>query len=198
MAGNDEVMLRRNQLATDQILDAAEKLFTEHGPDAVGMNDIAATAGCSRATLYRYFDNREALRTAYVHREAHRLHDAIKDQLTGIDEPRQRLIAGLTITLRSVRRSSALASWFASTAPPIGAEVAEHSEVISALAAGFVDSLGFGEPETVERRARWLVRIITSLLMFPGRDASDEAAMLDEFVIPVLVGPDQLSGRSVR
>ncbi len=42
MAGNDWVTLRRNELATDQILDAAEKLFTEHGPDAVGMNDIAA------------------------------------------------------------------------------------------------------------------------------------------------------------
>ena len=34
------------------------------------MSDIAAAAGCSRATLYRYFENREALHTAYVSREA--------------------------------------------------------------------------------------------------------------------------------
>jgi AcrR family transcriptional regulator len=198
MAGNDWVTLRRNELATDQILDAAERLFTEHGPDAVGMNDIAATAGCSRATLYRYFDNREALRMAYVHREARRLHDAVKEQLAGIDDPRQRLITGLTATLRSVRRSSALASWFAITSPPIGAEVAEHSEIINALAAGFVNSLGFDEPETVERRARWLVRIITSLLLFPGRDASDEVAMLEDFVIPVVTAANSVSGPTVR
>ena len=41
------------------------------------MNEIARAAGCSRATLYRYFENREALRTAYVHRETHRLSRAI-------------------------------------------------------------------------------------------------------------------------
>ena len=30
------------------------------------LNDIARAAGCSRATLYRYFDNRDALHAAYV------------------------------------------------------------------------------------------------------------------------------------
>ena len=37
---------------------------------SIGMNDIAHAAGCSRATVYRYFENREALRNAYVHRHA--------------------------------------------------------------------------------------------------------------------------------
>ncbi len=195
MPGNDWLALRRNEVAADRILDAAEKLFTGHDPGSIGMNDIAAAAGCSRATLYRYFENRDALRTAYVHREAHRLHDAIEEQITGIDDPRQRLIAGLTITLRSVRQSRALSSWFATTAAPIGGEVAERSEVINTLAAGFVNSLGFDEPKVVERRARWLVRIVTSLLLFPGRDASDEAAMIEDFVIPVVVCAD-LTGRA--
>ena len=54
----------------DHILDAAGELFARHGIAAVGMNEIATAAGCSRATLYRYFDCREALHTAYVHREA--------------------------------------------------------------------------------------------------------------------------------
>ncbi|MGC2654907.1 MAG: TetR/AcrR family transcriptional regulator [Mycobacterium sp.] len=198
MPANDWLALRRTEMAADRILDAAGKLFTEHDPGSIGMNEIARAAGCSRATLYRYFENREALRTAYVHREAYRLHDAIREQITGIDDPRQRLIAGVTTTLRSVRESPALSSWFATTQPPIGGEVAEHSVVINALAAGFLNSLGPDERGVVERRARWLVRVITSLLLFPGRDGADEAALLQEFVIPVVVSADQVTGQPAR
>ena len=69
MAANDWLSERRTEVAVDRILDAAEELFTRHDPGSVGMNEIAKAAGCSRATLYRYFENREVLRNAYVHRE---------------------------------------------------------------------------------------------------------------------------------
>ena len=79
MAANDWLAERRTEVAADRILDAAEELFTRHDPGSVGMNEIAKAAGCSRATLYRYFENREALRTAYVARETHRLSESIDD-----------------------------------------------------------------------------------------------------------------------
>jgi AcrR family transcriptional regulator len=141
MAANDWLSERRTEVAADRILDAAEELFTRHDPGSVGMNEIAKAAGCSRATLYRYFENREVLRNAYVHRETYRLYDAIKEQISGIADPRQRLSAGIATTLRLVRESPALASWFATTQPPIGGELAEQSDVITALAAAFVTSL---------------------------------------------------------
>ena len=125
---------RRTEVAADRILDAAERLYTEHDQASIGMNEIARAAGCSRATLYRYFENREALRTAYVHRETRRLSRAIKEQITGIDQPRERLIASIIATLQMVRSSPALASWFAVTRPPIAGELAEQSDVIAALA----------------------------------------------------------------
>lgn len=187
MAANDWLSERRIEVAADRILDAAEQLFTRQDPGSVGMNEIARAAGCSRATLYRYFENREALRTAYVHRETHRLYDAIKDQISGVEDPRERLVAGIATTLGMVRESPALAAWFATTQPPIGGEMAEQSELIAALAASFVNSLGADDPATVESRGRWLVRVITSLLIFPGRDAADEQAMIEDFVVPVLL-----------
>lgn len=184
--GKDWLAAHRTEAAADRILDAAERLYTEHDPASIGMNEIAKAAGCSRATLYRYFDSREALRTAYVHRETNRLGREILRQIGGVEDPRERLIASITASLRMVRENPALAAWFGSTRLPIGGEMAGQSEVITALAVGFVSSLGPGDPATVERRARWAVRVIISLLMFPGRDDADERAMIEEFVAPIL------------
>jgi AcrR family transcriptional regulator len=186
MPGNDWLASRRSEVAADRILDAAEELYTQRDQASIGMNEIARAAGCSRATLYRYFESRDALRTAYVHREARRLGRAIKERIDGIDDPRERLVASITAALRMVRDSPALSSWFAVTRPPIGGEVAGHSEVITALAAAFVNSLGPEDRAVVERRARWVVRVVTSLLMYPGQDEADERAMIEEFVVPIV------------
>jgi AcrR family transcriptional regulator len=187
MAG-DWLAASRSEVAADKILDAAAELFAKRDAAAVGMNEIARAAGCSRATLYRYFDNREALHTAFVNREAYRLHRELSEQVRGLTDPGERLIAGVTTALRMVRSSPALASWFAKTEPPIGGEMAEQSEVINTLTAAFVNSLGPDDRAVVERRARWLVRVITSLLVFPGADDADEKQMLREFVVPIVVG----------
>jgi AcrR family transcriptional regulator len=186
MPGNDWLASSRSEVAADRILDAAEQLYTERDQASIGMSEIARAAGCSRATLYRYFESREALRAAYVHREARRLGRAITERIGGIDDPRERLVANMAASLRTVRESPALSSWFAITRPPIGGEVARQSEVVTALVASFVNSLGPEDPAVVERRARWVVRVITSLLMFPGQDEADERAMIEEFVVPIV------------
>ena len=91
MAGNDWLGDRRTEVAADRILDAADALFAQQDAATVGMHEIAKAAGCSRATLYRYFENRDALYTAYVHRESYRLFHQMSEQLTGVDRPRERL-----------------------------------------------------------------------------------------------------------
>jgi len=190
MAG-DWLAAQRTEVAADRILDAAGELFAQQEAATVGMHEIASAAGCSRATLYRYFENREALYTAYVHREAYRLYREMTEQINSVVDPRERLIEGMIASMRNVRESPALASWFATTQRPIGAEMAEQSEVIRALTEAFVISLGPDEPEVVAQRARWLVRVMTSLFLFPGHDEADERAMLEEFVVPMMVPKSQ-------
>jgi AcrR family transcriptional regulator len=190
MAG-DWLAARRTEVAADRILDAAGQLFAQKEAAAVGMHEIASAAGCSRATLYRYFENRDALYTAYVHRESYRLYQEMTDQLTTLVDPRDRLIEGIITSLRNVRESPALSSWFAVTQRPIGGDMAEQSDVIRALTEAFVISLAPDDPEIVTHRARWLVRVMTSLLIFPGHDEDDERAMLDEFVVPIVVPSTQ-------
>jgi len=186
---NDWLAQRRVEAAAERILDAAEELFSHRDAASVGMNDIAAAAGCSRATLYRYFENRDVLYTAYVHRETHRLFAEIGEQLAGIADPHRRVTEGALAALHRVRETPSLASWFASSARPIGGEMGERSEVIRALTEAFLASMG--DQTDAELRARWLVRVLISLLQFPGRDDDDERLMLERFVVPQVAGLPQ-------
>ncbi|BBX29887.1 TetR/AcrR family transcriptional regulator [Mycolicibacterium alvei] len=188
----DWLSARRSEVAADHILDAADALFTQQDAATVGMHEIAAAAGCSRATVYRYFENRDALNTAYVHREARRLYEDLSEQIATVTDPVQRLIEGVITALHAVRESPALSSWFATAQRPIGGEVADQSEVIRALVEGFVRSLAGDAAhadDQVGRQARWLVRVMVSLLVFPGTDEAEERAMLAEFVAPLVIGP---------
>lgn len=193
MAGRAWLSDQRGELAAEKILDAAEKLFAQRDPASVGMNEIARAAGCSRATLYRYFESRDALYTAYVHRWANTLYHELTRRLSGIEDPSQRLVTGIIESLALVRSNPALVSWFAETGPPIGAAMAERSEVITVMVTTFLSALGTDDTEAMQQRARWVVRVMTSLLSFPGRDADDERAMLMQFVVPVVVSPGRLN-----
>jgi AcrR family transcriptional regulator len=185
---------KRTEAACDRILEAAATLFADRGVEAVAMFDVARTAGCSRATLYRYYPSRDALHTAYVHRHARAVNRQIAELVTGIADPRDKLLAALTHALRLVRENPALAAWFTRT--PIGAQAGQDSEVVQAMTAGFLLAGTAADVAAAQRHARWLVRVLTSFLTVPGRDADEERAMLAEFVVPrIAVSPRGRPGR---
>lgn len=51
-----------------QIVEAARTLFTEHGFAEVSMDQVAKSAGVSKATVYAYFESKEQLFVAIVSR----------------------------------------------------------------------------------------------------------------------------------
>ena len=79
------------------ILDAAAHVFSEQGT-AASLADVAAAAGVSRATLYRYYPNREALLKALAAHAltelASRLNDAGLERAT-VKEAIERLARAL-------------------------------------------------------------------------------------------------------
>ncbi len=174
----------RADLAAEQILDAAGALFVERGVRSVGMSDVAAAAGCSRATLYRYFDGRDALRTAFVHRETRRIAARVTEAIAGVDDPRDRLVRAMTASLRLVRAEPTLVAWFGEDDAGTTASLARSSTVIEGLVAAF---LGDSTDPTTRRHARWVVRILVSLLADPEADPDDERALIEAFVVPAVL-----------
>lgn len=60
------------------VLDAAEKLFLQKGLENTHMTDIAAQAGITRMTLYRYYPNRDSIAVEIANRLLKRM-DAVND-----------------------------------------------------------------------------------------------------------------------
>ena len=175
----------RAQLAAEKILDAAAGLFVERGVGSVGMGEIAAAAGCSRATLYRYFADRGQLHVAFVHREAVRVGEEVAAEVraAGVVDPAEAVTLAVLGAVRRVRETPALAAWFRQEEAATSAGVAQSSAVIEALGLSIV-------PDPLA--ARWLVRVVLSLLTVPGRDEAEERAMVERFVAPAVLGATQV------
>lgn len=52
---------RRSEARPGEIIDAALEVFAEKGFTAARLDDVAKLAGVSKGTVYRYFENKEAL-----------------------------------------------------------------------------------------------------------------------------------------
>jgi AcrR family transcriptional regulator len=172
----------RAESAADRILEAAARLFAERGIATVGMADVAAAAGCSRATLYRHFENRGALQLAFAHREARRIVAEVTAGTAGIADPDRRRVEAILATVEAVRGAPQLAAWLRTDNVATLQGILDSSEIVD----GFVRA--FLPPGAQPDAGRWLLRMILSYVVLPGRDAEEERRQLTEFVVPTLSG----------
>ncbi len=70
---------------TNLILDAALKVFSQQGFHDTRLEDIAAAAGFSKASLYNYYEDKEAIFLSLAIREYQRLIDTWKQIVTAED-----------------------------------------------------------------------------------------------------------------
>jgi AcrR family transcriptional regulator len=68
----------------DRILDAARRLVLRTGARKLSLSDVAALAGVSRPTIYRYFVSKEDLIDALGKREYRRFSAAMQQAMVGV------------------------------------------------------------------------------------------------------------------
>lgn len=89
---------KKRELIASTFVDAAEKVFCEHGFDRATMSQIAGAAGCAAGTLYLYFKSKEDLFNALVTKHAREIGRVIAATLDAAPDPR----AGLREIQRQV------------------------------------------------------------------------------------------------
>ncbi len=170
--------------AIDELLDAAGRAFAAFGVAGASMVDIARMAGCSRATLYRYFPDQASVHLAFVHRATLRIAGQLAaDRDAGApDTLVDRILQGIA----HVRSDPLLAVWFEPENMAVPLAVSQNSELLRSMSVGLVGDTEGQDPEDLERRAEWVLRSIVMLLAMPGPDEAAERSMLERFVVPVV------------
>jgi AcrR family transcriptional regulator len=95
-----KILDRREQrrLATrEQLIDAAEKVFSERGYEQASILDITEAANLSKRTFYLHFADKDALISAIAHRHIQAVNELIHHEKEGITDPRESLRTALRI-----------------------------------------------------------------------------------------------------
>lgn len=100
--------------ARDRLLDAAERCLESCGVVGTTMEDIGRTAGVSRATVYRYFPNREAVMSGVIIRAAERYLDRINPRIAEHTDLGSALVDFVEYTVEAARREEIIGLLFGS------------------------------------------------------------------------------------
>ncbi|MBF6411879.1 TetR/AcrR family transcriptional regulator [Nocardia cyriacigeorgica] len=170
LAGGD-----RRAAAVARIEAAATELFLERGIDDVGVDEVAARAGCSRATLYRHVGGKAALVDAVLARSAATVSERVAAAVAPHTGAR-RVVEAILASVAAIRADPVLSRWLA-TRSAAGDGYLTASPVLSRIASTLTGT-------TDDEAAQWIVRVVLSLLTWPLPDAAAERRVVQRFVAP--------------
>ena len=177
-----------------RILDATMTSLTRFGFAKTTIDDVAREAGCSRATVYRYFANRNALVVAAVDCELAVLTDAITAAAAAADTLEDAIVAMFVTAARRITAHAALQRALELepevVLPSLSFEggdrlFAEATERFAPVFARFLP------PDRAPRAAGWCTRVLLAYL-HPDRSplsmTDDESvrALVRRHVIPAV------------
>ncbi|MEM7436667.1 MAG: TetR/AcrR family transcriptional regulator [Myxococcota bacterium] len=187
----------RQELAGDRILDATRVVLARDGIRGARMGRIAEVAGCSRATLYRYFPNKEALLQAYMVHIADGFRAVLAERLRGMRSFEERFIEASAVSVELMQSREDVAPFFTEegvglTAQLTGNAAAMRDQMAKLLAYESESSKIDGSLRagvTPAEAAEWATRAIFSLATVPIQQRSGQALRdyLRKMLVPALV-----------
>jgi AcrR family transcriptional regulator len=126
-AKGDEVSVSRRGVIEEHLLDVAAKRFASTGYRQTTLDDIARHAGVAKASMYRYFENKQELLTKIFLKVASSFSHSIQPLLTASLPPQEKLRRVVQNLLRTIGENIALFTVFyseeADLPPRLRAEV---------------------------------------------------------------------------
>ena len=169
----------------ERLLDAAEECLSQFGPQKTSMEDVARAAGMSRATVYRYFENRDALLLGVASRQAAGLATEAMSYLAQFDNISDWLVEGLIFTLREIPKRPVFASLVTSLDSRSASSLFLGSSGMIEIGVNVLHPM-FGAAKQqgllrddidIDMLIEWLLRVLWTYLNAPSQVATDEEGM---------------------
>jgi AcrR family transcriptional regulator len=167
----------RQELSRERMYRAAAKLIAQRGITNFSADDVAARAGCSRATLYRYVGGRSAIVDAIVCRVTLSLEQQIGQAVAGFSGPDR--VVEMILAAVAVTRAESLTAQVLHHAS--STHIRAHLDSRLVLEAA-LDLAGLHPDDHAAGQV--LVRIIWSLIQKPLDNSDSERALIERFVKP--------------
>jgi len=178
LAGGD-----RRALAAERILAAATDLMAQVGPDEFNIDELAARVHCSRATIYRHVGGKADILEDVTARAGTRILEHVRRSVEGLSGP-HRVITAITVAIEQIRADPARDMLLDSVRGARGNAWFTDSPTMAGFATELT-GLAVDDPQA----GQWIVRLVLSLLFWPGPDPDAELHMLERFVTPAFAGP---------
>ena len=193
----------RTKPVRERLLDAAEGCLEQFGPQKTSMEDVARAAGMSRATVYRYFENRDALLLGVASRQASSLAAEAISYLAQFNTISDWLVEGLLFTLRELPSRPVFASLVTSLDSRASGNLFLGSTGlvqigVNVLQPIFANAMAQGrlrDDVDPEMLVEWLLRVLWTYLNTPSQVATDEEGMRKLFrmmLIPAVLKDSQI------
>jgi len=195
--------------ARQRLIDAAESCFQRYGVVKTTVEDVAAAAKVSRATVYRYFADRDELILGVLLRDAGRFLDRLTAEINREPEFDRAVVNGVLFTVDAVRADENLALLFAPEAIGITTSIAGASEALFKLTTEFLrpffeaarDSSQLRPDVDLDEAAEWTLRAVLSMLTVQGpaeRSPAEQKRFLSTFLVPALVASPHTASTPAR
>lgn len=197
----DEVA-RKPSTARSRLVDAAQACFERFGVSKTTLDDIAAEAGVSRATVYRYFEGgREEVILSVVLRETRAFLQTLVRRISNEASPGDAIVEAVVQTVANVDHNPQMALLFSADSAGQTTALAGRSTVLFDVSRDFLGPLFESAAEagqlregvTVEDATEFVLRMVLSLLSVPGprrRTANQQRAFVRTYCAGALVSEE--------
>ena len=184
----------------EDLLDAASRLITTSGVEAVSMESVADAAGVSRPLVYKHFANRSEILVALFRRESQRVHNEISEEVSAaesLEETYRALIrASIRMSAEDGPLFAALRGGGAYNAQLLRERQARDRRTVRWFAERTLAEYDLPRAEAEAASSMMLCAMEAILLQYRTRRTAAHAAQLEEIFVDILLGGfDRLTER---
>lgn len=177
--------------ARERLLDAATRCIAREGLAGTSIASVAAEAGVSRPTVYRYFDDRDTLVRETLKLASDRLRGSVVERISELPTAADMIVEAIVLAVHEIPADDVLHAIWNSAALDVSIVESFTDQPaidwVRACLAPAIDAAGWSREDTDEA-VEMVLRMVLSILVTPSprRSPAEMRAFLRRRLLPGL------------